>query len=266
MNLDLEGRVAIVTGANRGIGRAITSALAWEGATVALVGRDLRAVQGAAADTAKATKRPAYAYRADTGEDGDVRNAVSAIVAELGRIDVLVNCAARPAGQGPAPKLDQITNDIFWADINVKILGYLRFVREVAPHMQARHFGRIINIAGLAARQTGSIVGSIRNVGVAALTKNLADELGPYGINVTCVHPGFTRTEKTPDALQYQASAAGKSVEDVEKGWIAATSAKHFVAAEEIAHLVAFLASPKSVAISGDAIAVGGGRYGEIHY
>lgn len=266
MDLDLEGRVAIVTGANRGIGRAIASTLASEGATVALVGRDLRAVQEAAAESAHATQWPAFAYRADTGDDGDVRDAVKAIVTELGRIDILVNCAARPAGQGPAPKLDQITSDVFWADMNVKILGYLRFAREVAPHMKERRFGRIINIAGLAARQTGSIVGSIRNVGVAALTKNLADDLGPHGINVTCVHPGFTRTEKTPDALRYQATAAGTSVEDIERGWVAATSAKHFVAAHEVADLVAFLASPKSVAISGDAIAAGGGRYGEIHY
>jgi NAD(P)-dependent dehydrogenase (short-subunit alcohol dehydrogenase family) len=70
--------------------------------------------------------------------------------------------------------------------------------------MQRHRSGRIINVSGLAPRQTGSIVGTIRNVSVAALTKNLADELGPHGISVTCVHPGFTRTEKTPDALHYR--------------------------------------------------------------
>ena len=75
--------------------------------------------------------------------------------------------------------------------------------------MQRQRSGRIINVSGLAARQTGSIVGSIRNVSVAALTKNLADELGPHGISVTCVHPGFTRTEKTPDAL-----ATGRRLRD----------------------------------------------------
>ena len=85
--------------------------------------------------------------------------------------------------------------------------------------MQRQRSGRIINISGLAARQTGSIVGSIRNVSVAALTKNLADELGPFGVNVTCVHPGLTRTEKTPDALRYRASAAGLSVEAIEQRW-----------------------------------------------
>jgi NAD(P)-dependent dehydrogenase (short-subunit alcohol dehydrogenase family) len=78
------------------------------------------------------------------------------------------------------------------ADVNVKVIGYLRCAREVAPVMQRQRSGRTINISGLAARQTGSIVGSIRNVSVAALTKYLADELGPHGVNVTCVHPGVT--------------------------------------------------------------------------
>jgi NAD(P)-dependent dehydrogenase (short-subunit alcohol dehydrogenase family) len=113
--------------------------------------------------------------------------------------------------------------------------------------------GRIINIGGLAARPTGSIVGSVRNVGVAALTKNLADELGPFGINVTCVHPGLTRTEKMPEALRYQASVTGKPAEEMERHIIESTSSRHFVTASEVAQLIAFLASPKSIAITGDA-------------
>jgi NAD(P)-dependent dehydrogenase (short-subunit alcohol dehydrogenase family) len=177
-----------------------------------------------------------------------------------------VNCAAQPAGQQPAPKLAGITDEVFWADVNVKVLGYLRCAREVAPVMQHQRSGRIINVSGLAARQTGSIVGSIRNVSVAALTKNLADELGPHGISVTCVHPGFTRTEKTPDALRYLASVAGLSVEAIEQRLAEDISIRHIVTAEEVAYVVAFLSSPKSTAISGDAIAVGGGKVGSIYY
>ena len=207
-----------------------------------------------------------YACRADTGKDDDVRTAFSQIVAEHGRIDILVNCAAQPAGQQPAPKLAGITDEVFWADVNVKVLGYLRCAREAAPVMQRQRSGRIINVSGLAARQTGSIIGSIRNVSVAALTKNLADELGPHGISVTCVHPGFTRTEKTPDALRYRASVAGLSVEAIEQRLAEDTSIRHIVTAEEVAYVVAFLASPKSTAISGDAIAVGGGKVGSIYY
>ena len=96
-------------------------------------------------------------------------------------------------------------------------MGYLRMAREVAPHMTAAGWGRIINISGLAARQTGSIIGSIRNVAVAALTKNLADELGPKGINVTVVHPGLTQTEKTGPLVAARAEAAGLTPEAVEE-------------------------------------------------
>ena len=202
MDLELRDKVAIVTGGSRGIGKAIARQLAHEGAKVAIVARDLASAEAAATEIGAETRHALHAYRADTGKDADVRAAVAQIVAEHGRVDILVNCAAQPAGQKPAPKLAGITDEIFWADVNVKVLGYLRCAREVAPVMQRQRSGRIINISGLAARQTGSIVGSIRNVSVAALTKNLADELGPHGINVTCVHPGFTQTEKTPDALR----------------------------------------------------------------
>ena len=133
--------------------------------------------------------------------------------------------------------------------------------------MRRQRFGRIINISGLAARQTGSIVGSIRNVSVAALTKNLADELGPHGINVTCVHPGLTQTEKMPDTLRYP-GVGGRGVDrsSIEQRLTEDTSIRHIVTAEEVAYVVAFLASPKSVAISGDAVAVGGGKVGAIYY
>ena len=99
-------------------------------------------------------------------------------------------CRAAAARRDHAPTLLQ-------REIDIKVMGYIRVAREVAPQMKARGWGRIVNISGLAARQTGNAVGSIRNVAVAALTKNLADELGPFGINVTVVHPGLTRTERT---------------------------------------------------------------------
>ena len=106
----------------------------------------------------------------------------------------------------------------------------------------------------------------MRNVAVAALTKNLADELGPHGINVTVVHPGTTRTEKTAGVVAAQAQAAGTTPEAIERRLGAGNTLGRIVDAAEIAHVVAFLASPKSVAINGDAIAVGGGAPRAIHY
>jgi NAD(P)-dependent dehydrogenase (short-subunit alcohol dehydrogenase family) len=189
-------------------------------------------------------------------------------VSDFGRIDVLVNNAAKVAGHAPPPTLTTITDDVFWGELNIKVLGYLRCAcaREVAPIMERQRFGRIINISGLAARWTGSIVGSIRNVSVAALTANLAEELGPYGINVTCVHPGFTRTEKTPDLVERRAAAIGVSPAEMEQRMAENNMIHHMVTAEEVADVVTFLASPKSIAVTGDVIAAGGGSPGVIYY
>ena len=266
MELELTGKVAIVTGGSRGIGKAVARALAREGADVALIARDLVSAKATAEEIARASGRKIAAFSADTGDDAAVKKAVAQIVADFKRIDILVNAAAQPGGQGRPPTLAEITNDHFWADMNVKVMGYLRCAREVAPYMTREGWGRIVNISGLAARQTGSFIGTIRNVSVAALTKSLADELGPHGINVTCVHPGLTRTEKTAGVVQRQAEAAGVTPEEMERRMAARNLIRRMVTADEIADIVAFLASPKSIAINGDAIAAGGGTPGAIYY
>lgn len=266
MDLELGGKTAIVTGGSRGIGKAVAHALAREGARIALIARDLPVATRTAEEIAGRSHQTAAAYAADTGDDAAVESAIGRIAADFGRIDILVNAAAQPGGQSRPPKLAEITNEHFWADMNVKVMGYLRCARAVAPYMTRQHWGRIINVSGLAARQTGSTIGSIRNIAVAALTKNLADELGPLGINVSCVHPGLTRTEKTPGVVQRQAEALGVTADEVEKRWAGLNLIRKVVTAEEVADVVAFLASPRSVAINGDAIAAAGGTPGAIHY
>jgi NAD(P)-dependent dehydrogenase (short-subunit alcohol dehydrogenase family) len=239
MDLDLAGKVAIVTGGSRGIGKAIALELAREGAEVAIVARGQAALDEAAADIGRQTGCAVQAIAADTGDDSAVKAMVAAVRAAFGRIDILVNCAAQPAGQAKPPTLAEITTEDLWADVNVKVMGYLRTAREVAGPMIAQGGGRIINISGLAARATGSIIGSIRNISVAALTKNLADELGPQGVTAVCVHPGLTRTEKTPDVVARRAAAQGVSVAEVEKQMAAGNLVGKLITAEEIAHVVA---------------------------
>jgi NAD(P)-dependent dehydrogenase (short-subunit alcohol dehydrogenase family) len=266
MDLELTGKRAIVTGGSRGIGKAIARQLLAEGADVVLAARGEEALQATAAELSAGSKGRVVAVPADTGDDESVRALVKRAVAELGGLEILVNCAAAPGGQGPVPTLALVTEELFWADMNVKVMGYLRCAREVAPHMRAAGWGRIINISGLAARQSGSMIGSMRNVAVAALSKNLADELGPDGINVTVVHPGLTRTEKTPAVVAARAQASGLSAEAVETQMAQGNSSRRLITAEEVAYVVAFLASPKSVAINGDTIAAGGGVGRAIHY
>ena len=266
MDLYLTGRRALVTGGSKGIGKAIARQLALEGVDVAISARNGVELNASAAQLAAESGRKVVGIAADTHKDAEVKALVAGAVAALGGLDILVNCAAKPGGQAPPPKLAEITDAAFWLDVDLKVLGYLRTAREAAPHMAAGGWGRIINISGLAARQTGSIIGSIRNVAVAALTKNLADELGPQGINVTVVHPGLTRTEKTAGVVASRAAAAGVSEDEIERRFGAGVALGRVVDAAEVADIVAFLASPRSAAITGDAIACGGGTKGAIHY
>jgi len=265
MDLELTGKRALVTGGNRGIGLAVALALAAEGCDVALLARDTAALAAAREKVEAASGRRVLAVNADTGSEGSVREAIAAVTEGLGGVDILVNAAAR-ANTGATVGIDGFDHAEFSEQINVKVLGYLRCIRAVVPSMRASGWGRIINISGLAARSAGAITGTVRNVAVAALTKNLADELGRDGINVTVVHPGVTITEKTPENFAERAARAGVSVAEVERRIGAAVSIGRVVTAEEVAAVVAFLASPKSVAINGDAIAVGGGAAGPIYY
>ncbi len=261
MDLQLAGARAIVTGGSRGIGMAVARGLRAEGARVAIVARHEERLRAAAAELGPEV----LAVPADTTDDAAVRAMVEEVVGAWGGVDVLVNAAAQPAG-GPVPALADLTDAEVQADFDTKVLGYLRCARAVAPHMTAQGRGRIVNISGLNARRTGSIAGGIRNVAVAALTANLADELGPSGVGVTVVHPGLVETERTPRLVADRAAASGRTEEQVRADLAAGSSLRRLVTAEEVANVVVFLCSPLAVAVTGDAVGVGGGNRGAVHY
>ena len=265
MDLELSGKKAIITGGSRGIGKAVAREFGREGVEVALVSRGREALDETAKELEEETGGRFVVIPADTSNEAAVKDMVKEAADALGHLDILVNGAAKVGG-GPAPTLAEITEEVFWDDMNTKVLGYLRCAREVAPYMASRGWGRIINISGMAARQSGTIIGSMRNVSVAAMTKNLADELGPLGINVSVVHPGLTRTERTAAMVEAHMQANGLSREEAEKSMASHVSIKRIVDAREIAYVVTFLASPKSVAITGDTIATAGGNGRAIHY
>lgn len=266
MDLELEGKVAIVTGGSRGIGKAIGRVLAGEGVNVALVARNQSTLDAAAADVMRQAPGKARGFVCDTTDDASVRKMVADVIAAFGRVDILVNCAAKPSGQARPPTLEEITTEEVWDHVNTKVVGYLRTAQAVMPHMIKQKSGRIINVSGLGARHTGTTVGSIRNVGVAALTKNMADELAPHGIQAICVHPGLIRTEATPGVIAARAKAAGVSEAEIEKRMDGGNLVRKLITAEQIGYLVAFLASPKAMAINGDSIPAGGGTPGSIYY
>ncbi|HWR86592.1 MAG TPA: SDR family oxidoreductase [Rhodoglobus sp.] len=244
MDLQLTGKRAIVSGGSSGIGLAIAKALVAEGATVALAARNPERL-----DAARASSGAALAVPTDTTDDASVRAMVDRVVAAFGGVDILVNTAAKPATGGAPTALAELDDDEIALDLDTKVLGYLRTARAAAPHMTARGWGRIVNVAGLNARTAAIPAASMRNAAVVALTKNLADQLGPAGVNATVVHPGITVTERTP--ADVATGPAGNVI-------------RRLVTAQELADVVVFLCSPRSVAITGDVIAAGGGQPGPV--
>jgi NAD(P)-dependent dehydrogenase (short-subunit alcohol dehydrogenase family) len=267
MDLGLQAARAIVTGGSSGLGLAVARGLLAEGARVALVARDEKKLHSAAAGLcglfpgAEVLVTPA-----DTTEDESVRAVVDRVVTAWGGVDVLVNAAAQPSFSSAPAALSDLTDAEVITDFDTKVMGYLRCARAVAPVMMAQGWGRIVNISGLNARRTGSISGTIRNVSVAALTANLADELGPHGVGVTVVHPGLMETERTPRLVADRAAASGRTEAQVRTDLGATTSLRRIVTSEEVADVVVFLCSRRADAVTGDAVSVAGGNRGSVHY
>lgn len=261
MDLELEGKVAIVTGGSKGIGRAIALELAKEGVDVAICARTLETLETTAKQLALETGRTIIPVVADMTKTSDVRNMVEQTVRDLGRVDILVNNAAVVGGQvrGVLAEAEEIDLS---QDLDTKVVGYFRCMKEVAPYMQAQKWGRIINIGGLSSRQA-SIYG-LRNAAVAHLTKTLSDQLGADGITVNVVHPGGTRTEDVDRRLAQRASEQGITVEQLVARNAKDVAIKRSIFPSELAYLVSFLASPKAECVTGESIAAGGGAMGAV--
>jgi NAD(P)-dependent dehydrogenase (short-subunit alcohol dehydrogenase family) len=261
MDLKLRGKVVVVTGGSSGIGLAAARELAAEGASVAVVARTAATLEAAARGIPGAVAVPA-----DVSDGASVRAMVAEVVERLGRIDILVNCASPQVRQMGSLALADTRYEQLRADLETKVLGALRCSQAVAPHMIRQGWGRIVNVSGGAARNSSGTIASIRNVSLVALTKNLADELGPHGINVTVIHPGLVKTERRLAEFTAQAAARGISLSELEREGAANVAVRRWMTPEEIAYVITFLASPRSVAVSGDVLAVGGGSGRAIYY
>ncbi|MDF0546017.1 SDR family NAD(P)-dependent oxidoreductase [Sphingobium sp. H39-3-25] len=157
MDLQLTGKRALVTGGSRGIGKAIVRALAQEGVRVLLSSRDIATATAAVEEISLETGGEVHAFVADTREDDQVDALVAHAVKLMGGLDIVVNNAARPGAQPAVPGVAGVTSDYLLDELNTKLVGYLRVARAAAPHLVANGWGRIINISGLAARQSGTI-------------------------------------------------------------------------------------------------------------
>ncbi len=257
MELGLSGRIALVTGGSKGIGRATALALAREGAAVAICARGLEALQETAADIEAATGQKPLIVQTDMGQPEAIRHLVATTVQTLGGLDILVNNAVNSV---PGLFMELTDND--WMNhINLKIMGYVRCAREAVPHMRERGGGRIINIGGMAARQIGHLTNSngVTNSAIANMTQNLADQVAPNQILVNCIHPGATRTPRQTRILERRASDMGVSVDEAERVTVQNIPIGRMIEAEDIANMILFLVSDQASAITGQVIAIDGG-------
>lgn len=264
MELSLGGKIAIVTGGSKGIGRATALALALEGVDIAICARGVKDLEDAAAEIRSKTGRKVVPVRADMGLPEDISRMVNTAVAELGGVDILINNAVTSAA---APFME-LTDEDWLAHINIKVMGYVRCSREVIPHMQKRGGGRIVNIGGMAARNVNSLGTSygVTNSAVSNIAKNLSDQFGQDGILVNCIHPGATRTTRLTRIMERQASDADTTVEEAEREAVSRIPIGRLVEPEDIADLVLFLVSKRAGAITGQTVGVEGGASRGIHY
>ncbi len=257
MDLELKGKTALVTGASRGIGRAVALGLAKEGARVALCARDKAALEHAATEIRRQGGPEAVVIPGDLSRLEDVDRVVGAARSGLGRIDVLVNNAGAIRGG------DFMTiPDEQWAgDWSLKLLGYVRMARAVLPVMKGQGGGRIVNVVGAAARNPtpAYLPGGIANAGLVNFTKGLADLGAPSNVLVNAISPAATATTRWETLIAQQAAAAGKSVEAYRAEVEGAYPLKRIARPEDIADLVCFLASARASFITGVCITVDGG-------
>ena len=199
MDLGLTDKKALVAGGGRGIGKAIAMELAREGADVVVASRSHDELERTAQEIADATGRSAYPLAFDVTNTEQVNWGVKQAAALLGGLHILVNSAALPGGSpeaiGPVETVDE---EILKWDFDVKFVGALRLAKAAIPFLKAAGWGRIINISGGNARVAGNLSGGARNVSMVHFTKSLSIQLGRHGITVNCIHPGTTRTERTP--------------------------------------------------------------------
>ncbi|MCE4555001.1 SDR family NAD(P)-dependent oxidoreductase [Roseateles cellulosilyticus] len=262
MDLQLKGKSAIITGGSMGIGKAAALELAREGVNVAISARRMSFLEEAAAELQQALSGVKGAGRilpvvVDT-TDMDAVNAAMAITADaFGRIDILVNGAAHPGGLVRS-ELDQADPQGLLQDIDIKVVGYFRCAKAVAPYMRRNRYGRIINIGGLTGRGSKQISG-MRNLAIVHMTKTLSDQLGPDGITVNTMHPGVVETPHIHELYAVEAKKQGLSPDEIEANYVKATPIRRVLQPEEMGWLIAFLASPRSGCITGESLGCDGG-------
>lgn len=257
MQLDLRERNAIVCGGSAGIGFAIARELAALGARVVLLARDLDRLQTALEKLPRIANQQHGMLQADASQPAALGETIAAEAARY-PVHILINNSGGPPG-GSAHQAG--LNDYELA-FRQQLLSAQAAVQAVLPGMQSARFGRIINIISTSVREpiTGLGVSNTVRAAVAGWAKTLSRELGPAGITVNNVLPGYTQTQRLKQIVAERARSSGKSEDEIRQQMLSSVPAGRFAEADEVANAAAFLASPAAAYISGVSLAVDGGR------
>jgi 3-oxoacyl-[acyl-carrier protein] reductase len=265
MDLKLSGRVALVTGGSKGIGRSIALSLAQEGVDIGMCARGKEDLEKAAQEIGS-FGRQCLPVQADLNVPQECSRFIKVAADHFGRADILVCCANVLSERGGT--FTTITDEDWVSHMNRKFFGYVRCAREVLPYMQENKWGRIIIISGMATRLV-RLIGMDNGPVCAALTnfgKQLAAQVIGDGIRVNTIHPNLTRTQLVMDFLQKSANARGMTLDEIEKETASKLPLGRLQEPEDIAHLATFLCSDLADAITGQSLAVDAGADMSVHY
>jgi 3-oxoacyl-[acyl-carrier protein] reductase len=257
INLGLEGKVALVTAASRGLGRAVATELTREGAVVLISSRDEETLRMTATEIGEETGAEVSYFPANLSMEEDIGALVLHTAERFGGVDVLINNTGGP----PAGGFDDFGNEEWQAAFESILGSVIRAVREVLPHMRRGGGGRIVNIASYSIKHSieNLILSNTFRTGLASLAKSLSVELGPEGILINTLGPGYISTERSASINEVQAQAEGVPVEEIRRQVEAQIPLGRYGRPEEFAKMAAFLASPANGYVTGQAILIDGG-------
>jgi 3-oxoacyl-[acyl-carrier protein] reductase len=258
MDLRMNGKTALVTGASEGIGKAIALALAREGVDVAICARHQGPLDATAAEITRATNRKIVAIPADLTKPEDAENFVEQSRAALGRIDILVN----NAGSSPGGVLEFLTEEHWAQSLQLKFMGYVRCLRHVLPIMQRQGGGRVVNLIGNDGVKTSywEIAPGAANAAGQNLTLALSAQYGRDNISFVAVNPGPVRTERWAGLVDAMARDMKISREEADTLAPRSIPLGRIAECEEVANLVTYLASDLAHFVNGTMIEIDGGQ------